>query len=405
MDLWLYLLILFFAVGLCSGLYPALYISSFQPIAILRDKLQFGGKNKFMQTLLTMQFVIAFITIITSAGLTLNYMDLDSRDWGYRKENVLTLVAENPTQYAQMKKVASEQTAISQVTGAKKHVGSYQSNSMAQVGDTKTNAIVFEVAPDYFNVMGFKVLSGKLPQAFDAVAVNEHFAKQFGWTNGVGEIVTIDSAKYSVAAIVKDFHHDNFMREIESVVFKLEKEEALTTLVMRIDEGAGPRTRATMEAAWMRLFPQSPFALSYQEESFSDMYYESQGILRIFIFTTTIALLMSCIGLFGLASQRVQSKQKEICIRKIFGVPLVRAMLLVNGNFLLLISVAAIVATPLSYFVLNSLLDSIYIFRMDVESGPFVISYILMFVTILITLSGKFYQIAKTNPASILRAE
>ncbi len=405
MDLWLYLLILFFAVGICSGLYPALYISSFQPIAILRDKLQFGGKNKFMQTLLTMQFVIAFITIITSVGLTLNYFDLGNRDWGYRKENVMTLLTETPAQYAQMKKIASEQPAISQVTGAEKHVGSYNSSSMAQVGDTKTNAIVFEVAPDYFDVMGFKILSGKLPQAFDAVVVNEHFAKQFGWTNGVGEIITIDSNRYSVAAIVKDFHHDNFMREISSVVFKLEKEEALTTLVMRIDEGAGVRTRATLEAAWMQHFPQSPFGLSYQEESFKDMYYESQGILRVFIFTTTIALLMSCIGLFGLATQRVQSKRKEICIRKIFGVPLVHAMLLVNGNFLLLLCVAAVVATPLSYFILNSLLDSIYIFRMDVEGGPFLIAYALMFVTILITLSGKFYQIAKINPASILRIE
>lgn len=405
LDLWVYMFILFIVVGICSGLYPAFYISSFQPIAILRDKLQFGGKNKFMRTLLTLQFVIAFITIITSVGLTVNYVDMQSRDWGYRKENLLTLVAENNTQYNAMKKIASEQPTISQVTGAEKHVGAYSGSSMASVDDVKTNAVVFEVAPDYCEVMGFHVLSGKLPKSPDAVVVNEKFVRQFAWTNPIGEFITIDSIQYSIAAVVKDFHYENFMRDLSPVVLRIEKEEALTTLVMRIEPGTGTRTRSTLEAAWKKNFPDAAFGLATQEESFNDMYYESQGILRIFIFTTIIALLMSCIGLFGLAAQRIQAKQKEICIRKIFGVPLINAVLLVNGNFLLLVGVAGIVATPLSYLIINELLDSIYTFRMDVGGAPFVISYVLMAVTILITLSGKFYQIAKTNPASILRAE
>jgi putative ABC transport system permease protein len=404
-DLWVYLLAMFFLVGLCSGLYPAFYISSFQPIAILRDKLQFGGKNKFMRSLLTLQFVIAFITIITSVSLTMNHAELRKRDWGYRKENLLTLRVETPEQYNLRAKIASEQPNISKVTGAKKHVGSFNSNSVAYAGEAKTNTIVFEVASDYFETMGFHTVAGKFPQAADAVVVNENFVRQFGWANPVGEIITIDSNKYSIAAVVKDFHHDNFMREISSVVLKLEKEEALTTLIMRIDPGTGTRTQSTLETAWKKNFPDAPINLTYQEETFGGMYRESAGILRIFTFTTVVALFMSCMGLFGLAAQRVQAKQKEICIRKIFGVSVLRAVLLVNGNFLILLAVAAIVASPLSYLMLNELLDSIYIYRMDVTSAPFVFSYILMGVTILITLSGKIRQIAKANPANILRRE
>jgi putative ABC transport system permease protein len=406
LDLWIYMFGMFFFVGVCSGLYPAFYISSFQPIAILRDKLQFGGKNKFMQTLLTIQFIIAFITIITSVGLTLNHSELRKRDWGYKKDNLLTLRVENSAQYNLMKKVASEQPTISQVSGAEKHVGSFNSNnSMAQAGEVKANAIVFEVAPNYFEVMGFNVIAGKLPQAYDAVVVNEHFVKQFGWANPIGEIITIDSNQYSIAALVKDFHHDNFMQPISSVVLRLEKEEAMTTLVMRIDPTTDTRTRSTLEASWKKNFKDAPLNISYQEESFSDMYRESQGVLRIFTFTTVIALFMSCIGLFGLAAQRVQAKQKEICIRKIFGVSVMRAVLLVNGNFLILLGVAAILAAPLSYILLNELLDSIYTYRMDVTGTPFILSYILMGVTILVTLSGKIVQIAKANPATILRNE
>jgi putative ABC transport system permease protein len=406
LDLWVYMFIIFLIVGVCSGLYPAFYISSFQPIAILRDKLQFGGKSKFMRSLLTIQFVIAFITIITSAGLTVNYIDMQNRDWGYRKENLLTMLVENQAQYNQMKKIAEEQPTISSLTGAKKHVGSYRNTStLVKVGDVKANAIVFEVAPNYADVMGFEVLAGKLPTTPDAVIVNEKFAKQFSWTNPIGEVITIDSNQYSIAAIVKDFHHDNFMHEVSSSILTLAKEETFTTLVMRVDEGAGRRTRATLEAAWKKHFPDSPLGITTQEETFNDMYYESKGILRLFTFVMIVALFMAAIGLFGLASQRLQSKQKEICIRKIFGVPLTRAVLLVNGNFLLLIGIAAVIASPLSYLILNELLDSIYKFRMDVGGSPFLISYILMAVTIAFTLTGKIIQIARVNPANILRSE
>jgi putative ABC transport system permease protein len=406
LDLWVYLFAMFAGVAICSGLYPALYISSFQPIAILRDKVKLGAKNNFTRTLLTAQFVIAFITIITSIGLTLNYYDMQSRDWGYKKDNLLTLPVETPTQYNVMKKTAGEQPTITQLTGAARHVGFYQNNgTVVNFGNVKANAIVYEVATNYFDVMGFNVLSGKLPVTPDAVVVNEKFAKQFGWANGIGETIIIDSSRYSIAATVKDFHHDNFAREINSVVFIIGKEEAFTNVVMRIENNTDPRTKSALETAWKRNFGEAPFALQYQEDSFNEMYSESAGILRIFLFTTTVALFMSCIGLFGLASQRVQFKRKEICIRKIFGVPLVHAVLLVNGNFLVLIVLAAVIASPLSYMMLCALLDSIYTYRMDVDGMPFVISYALMAITILVTLSGKIVQIAKANPATILRSE
>jgi hypothetical protein len=406
LDLWIYLFAMFAGVAICSGLYPALYISSFQPIAILRDKVKLGGKNNFTRTLLTAQFVIAFITIIASVGLTLNYYDMQSRYWVYRKDNLLTLQTKTPAQYSLMKKTAGEQPNITKITSASKHVGFYQNNgTLVNFGDLKTNAIVYAVATNYFEVMGFKVLSGKLPVTPDAVVVNEKFAKQFAWANAIGETIMIDSNRYSVAAIVQDFHHDNFAQEINSVVFTIGKEESFTNVVMRIENNTGPRTKSALETTWKRYFAEVPFGLHYQEDSFNEMYSESAGILRIFLFTTGVALFMSCIGLFGLASQRVQFKRKEICIRKIFGVPLVRAVLLVNGNFLFLIGVAAVIASPLSYMMLEALLDSIYTYRMDVNTTPFLISFALMGVTILITLSGKVLQIARVNPANILRSE
>lgn len=404
-DLWLYLMLLFVGVAVCSGLYPALYISSFRPVIILRDRFKLGGKNNFTRTLLTIQFILAFITIITSVGLTLNYYELSHRDWGYKKENLLALQVENESQYNLMKKAASEQPGIIKLTGARRHVGFHSLETTAGVGDTKTNALVFEVAPDYFGVMGFKLLSGKFPQLPDGIVVNEKFISRFGWANGMGETVSIDGTQYTIKAIIQDFHHDHFMREIDPVVIILGKSEDFTFLVMEIAPGTEINVTSALETIWSRQFPTTPFNLRFQEESFSVMYTESKGILRVFIFTTVIAVFMSCLGLFGLAAQRIQAKEKEICIRKIFGVPLVKAVLLVNGNFLVLITVAAALASPVSYLLLNALLDSVYLYRMNVNGAPFLISYVLMGCTILITLSEKIYQIARTNPAALLRSE
>lgn len=404
-DVWLYLILLLVAVGLISGMYPALYISSFQPIAILRDKFRFGQKNKFMQSLLGFQFFLAFLTIIASVGLTLNAIDQKNRDWGYNKENVLTVRVENEAQYRQMYKAAMEQPTVLEVTGAKTHVGSYSQERDVQVKDARTSAIVFDVAQNYIKTMGIKLHSGKLPDSRDAVVVNQKFARVFAWDDSPGQTVTIDSVSYSIVGIVEDFHHDHFGRGIDPVIFRLGKEPEFTRLVMRTEAGSGVRTIDALEKNWKTSFPDQTFNHFFQDQTFEGLYQETGGILKMFIFTTIIALLMSCVGLFGLAAQRMHTRRKEICIRKIFGVPVSKAVLLVNGNFILLLAIAALVATPLSYFILNALLDSIYTFRMEVGPSSFIISYLLMFITVIITLSGKIYEIIVTNPAEILRNE
>ena len=126
-----------------------------------------------------------------------------NRDWGYSKENVLTVRVENEAQYRQMYKAAREQPTVLEVTGAKTHVGSYSHEQDVQVKDARTSAIVFDVAQNYIKTMGIKLHSGNLPDSHDAVVVNQKFARVFAWDQSEGQPVTIDSVSYSIVGIVR----------------------------------------------------------------------------------------------------------------------------------------------------------------------------------------------------------
>jgi len=404
-DLWIYLLLLLTGVAAASGLYPAYYISSFRPIAILRDKLQFGTNSRFMQSLLTIQFALALITMMSSVGLVLNTVEMRDRDWGYNPQDILTVQVQSSEQYNLLRKTANEMPFVKNLTGARMHVGDYRHTKTIGVNENRTSGIVFEVGKDYFSTMGFRLVSGSLPETSNVVLVNEKLAGQFHDTNIIGQAVVIDSIVYHVSGVVADFHYSGFNDPIEPVVFRLGTEGQFFTFVVKAEPTKAVAARNKLEAIWKRNYPETPFTAYYQAEVFEEMYSETGGIVRIFIFTTIVALFMSCVGLFGLASQRLQFKMKELCIRKIFGVPVLRAVFLVNGNFLALLGLAILIATPASYFILNALLDAIYTYRMEVSITPFILAYALMFVTIVITLSGKIYQIVVTNPAEILRNE
>ncbi|MBT1696623.1 ABC transporter permease [Fulvivirgaceae bacterium PWU4] len=404
-NLWLYMGALLVLVGVVSGLYPALYIASFKPVVILRDRLRFGSKNRFMQFLLSFQFVLAFVTMMASVGLTLNLIDLKNRDWGYDHENILVVKVKSPEQYNRMYKTALEQSQVLSVAGAKQHAGIYRTEMNVTAGEAQSHAIVFEVGNHYLETMGFHLTSGRSPGTRSEVVVNELFARQFGWETGEGRTIVIDSTTYAVTGVVRDFHHDSFQNDIEPLVFRLGDESQFTYLVMRTAPGSAAQASASLNSAWKHDFPDVAFHYFFQDQAFDEMYENSNGLLRIFTFTTVLALLMSCVGLFGLAAQRALSKMKELCIRKIFGIPQVKAILLVNGHFLVLLTVSALVATPVSYLILTAVLDSFYTYRMEIGPASFIIAYLLVIVTMLLTLLKKFVEITRMNPADILRNE
>lgn len=398
-------------VGLFSGAYPALYISSFQPISILSNTQKLGRRNVFMQSLLTVQFVLAFITMIVCLGLVFNAQDEQSRDWGYNQAHTLVMQLPNPATYEVMRNEVAQLPNITAVSGAQEHIGRSHTWIEPVIAGESMWARTFGVDAAYLETLGLRLKEGRffdaeqVSIAADEVVINETFAQRQGWTEPLGQTLRIDSTTYAVIGVMEDFHYDGFTDDIAPVVFQLADAASHTFLALRVEAGAGTQTAEAVAAIGARLMPDETDWYFFQDTVFDGYFQETQGITDIFLFIAVLALLISCMGLFGLASQNTASRLKEVSIRKVLGATVTHVAALMNRRYALLLLLAAVLATPLSYLLLNALLDSIYVYRMGIGVGPFLLAYLLVFLTGLLTISTQLRLLAIANPADLLRNE
>lgn len=412
LRLWGFLLALLVGTGLASGAYPAFYVSSFKPIAIFKGSQALGGGSLFMRSFLTFQFVLAFITMITGVILTQNARYQSQRDWGYNQENTLVVPLSDPAHYAMLRDEAAQNPNVLAYAGAPHHVGRSRGYSVVDIQGQKLESVRFDVGHDYLETIGVRLKAGRLFErahggdAAGSILVNELFVRNAGWDDPIGQQVRFDSTTFTVAGVVEDFHYANFFQEIQPALFRLKPDEAAYRfLVLRVAPGAGIETGAAMEAAWKRLVPDAPYEGVFQDTVFDRFYRDSANISKVFSFTALMALLISCMGLFGLASQNIARRMREISIRKVLGATVVGVTSLVNRKFVVLMAVAAVVATPASYFLAGAFLDGVFEYRTPIGPLPFFIAYALVFATAVLTMSTQLYRVATANPARELRNE
>ena len=404
-DLWVFLITLLVGIGLASGAYPAFYISSFQPVTIFTGKQRIGGRNRFMQVLLTMQFVLAFITMIASVTFILNGRYLGELDWGYDHEDTIYIRLYDSNRYSVLKNEALQLPDVLSVTGSRHHLGESEGRESAIIDGESVSIVYFDVGPNYFETVGLRLKTGQFINDSEAVVINEVFARTRGWTESLGQTIRFEDTVYTVVGVVEDFHYRDFEDPIMPALFRLGDESEFQYLTLRVNTGAGVESALALKNTWERLVPGTPFEYFFQNEVFEQFFQESGGITRVFTFVAIIALLISCLGLFGLASQNIASRLKEISIRKVLGASVPHITLMANRRFLLLLSIGAVVATPLSYLIMNTLLDDIYTYRMSIGPSSFIFAYVLVFITASLTIATQVYKLISTNPVEVLRNE
>lgn len=406
-DIWLFLVGLLAALGIASGSYPAFYVSSFQPVTIFRGEKHLGRQRLFMQSLFTFQFVLAFVTVASSVVFMRNYDYLTERDWGYSPENTIAVRLEDDTPFDVLHRKAAETPSVISITGARHHLkGGGEPHRTVEVDGERMETAYFEVGPRYLETVRLRLsrgmgLSAEAPT--EAIVINEAFAEKQNWSEPIGKSVRLDTVTAMVAGVVRDFHYDSFFEEIDPVVLRLANPSNYGYLVMRVEDGTVQATVDHMQAAWNDLAPDEPFDYFFQEDVFDGFYRANRQLSNTITFVAFIALLISCMGLFGLVSQHIGSRMKEISVRKVLGASLSRVALSMNRRFIGLVLLAALIATPLSYYLLDTLLDAVYTYRTDLGITSFLIAYGLIFTTGLLTVSSQVYRLAVANPADILR--
>ncbi len=411
LRLWAFLGVLLVVTGLASGAYPAFYISRFEPTLIFRGKQKLTGKRWFTHTFLTFQFVMAFIAMILGLAMVQNGQYQANRDWGYNQEHTLVVPLEEAAQYAMLKNELEQLPDVLSIAGSAHHIGYHQDHTVVEVRGQKMDATRFDVGFGYLETLGLRLKAGRFfdehygSDAENALIVNETFVAEQGWQDAIGQQVRLGGTTYEIVGLVEDFHYDDFLESIEPTVLRIADEADFRYVSLRTKAGQATQTAATVAATWKKLIPDIPYDAFFQDAVFDNQLRENYQINKVFGFTALMALLISCMGLFGLASQNIARRMKEISVRKVLGASVAHLTQLVNRSFLLILAIAAVIATPLAYLVVNGLLDSVYAYRAALGAGPFLIAYSVVFLTALATISTQIYSVVVANPAEVLRNE
>lgn len=397
--------------ALLSGAYPAFYISSFSPVNIFRGSEKFGRKSILSKALLTTQFFIAFLTIVAGFTFTDAAKYFKDKDWGYTQEAVLTLPMDGQEHYQKLKNILDQNSDIQQVSGAKYHIGSNNALTNISIDSKEHQVALFEVGFDYVETMGLRINSGRSfdenieSDKLETVLVNQSFADRMEWDDPLQKSFIYDSSRYHVIGVTEDFHYVNFYGELLPSFIKISSDDDFNFLVAKVNPGSVMRSRDLMEDTWKKVEPDLPYEGFIQNQVFDQFFQNLDANIELMSSVSIIALILSCMGLFGLVSFNINRRMKEFSIKKVLGANMITISKAINGDFIWLLVIAMILGAPLGYLSMDSLFELMFPAREPIGTTSFILGVLFVFITAFITVGTQIYRVAKSNPADNLRNE
>ncbi len=410
-GLMLFIGIALLGTTLLAGAYPAFYISRFNPSSIFRGSVKFGGNNLFSRLLLGLQVVISLITVIAGVGFSKNTEFQRTYDYGYDRENVMTVPAQDSTSLEAMRAVVQQIPGVEAMSGSRSLVGFSYRWKTAEAEEQAHQFNFYEVGDKYLDLMRMKMAAGR---AFDpqlqtdfenALLVNEKMAAQFGWTNeeALGKTMRIDTLSYTVVGTLKDFHSDMLFDPIEPAAMRLVRPDKEVNLVIRARPGELTSVFDQTKAAWARLFPLKPFRGFYQSEIAGEAMRVTTSIAKIFLWFAIVTVLLTATGLFALVSLTVLKKMREIAIRKVVGATPGQIMALVNRGYLWIFVAASVIGCYGGYALTKLLMDLIFKVNAGIDASTLAVSAVALFAIALGTVGAKVWSAVRANPAEVLK--
>lgn len=410
-ELWVFLLALVVFTGLISGAYPALYISNFNAVNIFRGRLKFGGKNRLTKVFLTFQYILTVVAVAGGVIFTQNTTYQKQRDWGYDQEEIVAARLNDSQDLKQLMNAMAQNPNVASISASSHHVGrSYGRNIIQTIENKKMDIPSLNISPNYIETMGLRMVEGRNFEEhretdFSKVIVNESLAKTLNPNGAVGEKFRIDSLEYTVIGVIEDFHQWSFFDPIEPMLLKLAREEDYAHLAMRVNPGTLQATYKDLEAQWATLFPEEPFGGFYQESTLQWYFFQIEGHGKLMQYVATLCVILSCLGLYGLVSLNIASRTKEFSIRKALGANLRNLVAVINRQFIAFLVVALVLGIPLSYLMIQSLLDAVYAYYKPLTVIPFSLALFVVVIMVFVTVSSQVKKVMRSSPTEGLRSE
>ncbi len=421
-------LIIAIFVGVLSGIYPAFFLSSFRPLAVLQGKISSGIKGRFIRnSLVVFQFTISILLIIGTTAVynQLNY--IQSKNLGFNKDQVIVVhdayalgdqVEAFKNQIMQSSEVSNGTVSgFLPIPSNRSDTGFWPKGGKSV--DNTVSMQKWRVDFDYIETLDMSIKQGRnfareFPSDSSAIIINEAAAKLFGFENPIGQVIEtfaflpgnkIDqnrTDKYEIVGVVGDFHFESLKNNISALSLIVGKNNGMISFKFNPEHTKD--VISNIESTWKKIASGQPFQYSFMDDDFATLYVQEQNTGKILATFTGLAILIACLGLFALSAFTIEQRTKEIGIRKALGASVSNIVVLLSREFSLLVIIAFIVSLPLAWYGISVWLRN-FEFKDDPGITIYITAGLLALIVAWLTISFQSIKAALANPANSLRDE
>ena len=414
---YLFLLGLIVITGTVAGSYPALFLSSLQPVKILKGSFQFGFWTAyFRKGLVVFQFILSMLLLISTVVISRQTDYIQNKNLGYDRENVLYIPIEGELirKYALFREEASRLPGIKIVDRSSQfpHAMSFRLDAVEWDGRDQNSVINFalsSVGYDFVKAMDLQIVEGRdfdRDVKSDSVGflVNEEAIRRMGFKDPVGRYISVFGKKGAIVGVLRDYHSNTLHQAIDPLVLDVKEHLEFGTILVRTENGKTKEAIEGLEKLYAQMNPQHAFNYTFMDERYDQLYKSEQVVSKLSNVFAFLAITISCMGLLGLAIFSAEQRRKELSIRKVLGASISGIIMKFSKDFLKLVVLALVIAVPMAWMMMNSWLQQ-FAYRVELSWWMFALAGVIAILLSMLTISAQAVKSAFENPVKNLRSE
>lgn len=413
LKIWTFFIGLLIITAFLGGFYPAVYISSFNPVKILKGSVKYKGGGWISKIMLAFQFLLATLSIISAVIFIQNGNYLDKMDLGYDHDNIITIPVQNSSDLKVLRNELEQVPMINKVSATKHHMGVNRYSEVLEYQENSYEFKGYDVDAGYLSAVGLDLLEGRSfeqnlleSERGKAIIVNKKLVEDLGFKNPLGKRLKLnDSTQYHIVGVVNDFYPFAAAFEIAPSFLRLSDEIEMDRVVINVDAQNAVVVDKQAREIWERVIPNAPYFSVYDKDRLDQYKQGNKNIIIIFLFLGLVSLILSLVGLYTLVSLSIIKRTKEIGIRKVLGGETITLIRLLNKEYFYIVLIGSAIGSFTGAYFTHMLLDQIFKYSIDFNIISVIISTVLMLIISMLTVSKKVYDAANLNPVDSIKYE